>query len=70
VSLLLQCNHPAVAGKEREHSAEVRVDRRAAAVKKHERCPVMAAVNFVIDVDAAYGRPAGLDWRRTPDLGL
>src|SRR6185436_2667199 len=44
VSLLLECTHAAVAGKEREDSAEVRVDRRAAAVKEHERGAVMAAM--------------------------
>jgi hypothetical protein len=54
VPLLLERDDAAVAGQEREYPAEVRVDRRAAAVKEHERCPVMPAVHFVIDVDAVH----------------
>src|SRR5688572_16197367 len=63
VALLFEGDHSAGAGKEWEYLAKVRVDRRAATVEQNERCPVVAAMNFVIDMDAVYERAARLDLR-------
>src|SRR3954454_22944291 len=54
VALLFERDDSPRAGEKREQSAEVRINRRASAVKEYEGRPVVAAVNFVVDVDAVH----------------
>src|SRR5688572_14996134 len=52
VPLLLDGNHPPVAGEERQHPAERDVNSRPPAVQEHERYAAGPAMDLVIHADA------------------